>query len=569
MSDKKQENLAMTKDVIELVLKESKAYTSMDLIESYIADGKSLENLPVQPLYVTMRQLPIEMKTHSLTLLSPEQRTVFYDLDLWKKDNLDTVEFEPWVMAVAKCPDDKIRYEFGTSTEFLLFLKGRFNIWTFDVEDPMYPDHDYYFLTEDNLLLFEYDDKCDIVDEVKQLVKDLYTELGVEKAYQHIFKVVSDGFMTMSEEEYKFKKGRLADYGFVDYFDSLQIVNALPSVGHVDAFITKKGKLKVAIDELGKAQTLHQNSLVAFEGDREEISNELSKVEEEDRFHYLHFNFIRLLNGNMEFSGVMKDGPVAMTRVGRKVRALTNLGLSYAKSKRNFADESIFDYFDFTEIFQIGNSLVSIIQKRVKKELASHGMDEFDDKFLGATLEEYLDDTFNFHIQTRDNSGDAIGVDSVETWQRMNTNGNLLVSLLPFIKSFRDAYLALTGEGQIADTFYLNYDIASIDFEAVIISSFINFSLGKFSKDDSQKMGVKIDELKEFSSLYMSEMKFTDHVNPKISEFTKAFELDEINGIEDYVSHILREQLEDYDYQNLADAEFKHVGGPIIFNTLS
>ena len=36
------------------------------------------------------------------------------------------------------------------SKAFILFLKARFNIWTFDIEDPQYPDHDYYFLTEDN-----------------------------------------------------------------------------------------------------------------------------------------------------------------------------------------------------------------------------------------------------------------------------------------------------------------------------------------------------------------------------------------------------------------------------------
>jgi len=265
----------------------------------------------------------------------------------------------------------------------------------------------------------------------------------------------------------------------------------------------------------------------------------------------------------------MKDGPVAMTRVGRKVKALVNLGLSYAKSKRNFADESLFDYFDFSEIYKIGNSLVSLVQKRLKKELASFGMDEFDDKFLGAYFEEVLDDTFNYSVQTRDHGGDAIGVDSVETWQSMNSNANLLVSLLPFIKSFRDAYLALTGEGKLSDTFYLNYDIASIDFEAVMISSFINFTLGKFEEEGAQKMGVKISELKEFSSLYMKDMKFTDEINPKIEAFISSFGLSEIYGVEDYISLILRNQLEDYDYQNLADDEFKHVGGPIIFNTLS
>ena len=46
-----------------------------------------------------------------------------------------------------------LQYEFTKSEEFALFLKARFNMWTFDVEDPLYPDHDNYFLTDDQMFL--------------------------------------------------------------------------------------------------------------------------------------------------------------------------------------------------------------------------------------------------------------------------------------------------------------------------------------------------------------------------------------------------------------------------------
>lgn len=553
-------------DVIELVLKEAKAYTSMDLIESYIAEKKSLADLPVQPLYVTIRNLPIEVKSHALSLLSQEQRKVFYDLDLWKKDELDVKEFEGWVTGVAKSPDDKIRFEFASGSEFLTFLKGRFNIWTFDVEDPLYPDHDYYFLTEDNLLLVEYDDNCDIVDEVKNLIRDLYTELGVEKAYQTLFAYVSESYMQVTEDEYRFKKNRLIDYGFVDYFDSLELVNALPSLGHVDLFISKKNKINASIDDLGKVQTLHQNSIVAFENNHDAISVELAKVKDESRYHYLHFNFVRTINGNMEYAGVFKDGPVAMTRVGKKVRNIINLGLDYIKSKRTFTDDCLFDYFDFSDLFKVGNTLVSIVQKRVKRELAKNDMDEFDDKFMGQFFENYLDDLFNYEVLVRDIDGEPAPVCSVHLWNILNGRANLIISLLPFVKQMRDGFSALMSDGRISSHYYLNYETADIDFEAIIISNLVNYSLDKFSSADGPKMGVTIDEYKEFSRKFIEN---EEALKETIDGFLSQFGLSEVNGAEVYLFDITMDQMSGYVLADLTEDEFKHLGGPIIFNTLS
>jgi hypothetical protein len=559
------------KDVINLVLKEAKAYTSIDLIESYIGTQKSMEHLPVQPLYVTVKGLPFETKVHALSLLSSEQRQVFYDLDLWQKDGLDINEFSSWVQVVSKSPDDQVRLEFANSNEFILFLKGRFNVWTFDVEDPMYPDHDYYFLTEDNLLLFEYDEACDIVDEVKQLIKDLYTEFGVEVAYRHLFTMVSDDFINFSEDEYRFKKNRLSDYGFVDYYDSLQVMNIFPTQGHLDVFIAKKDKGLGSVDVESQIQTLHQNSLVAFENNHDFISDELMKVSDDVRFNYLHFNFVRIINANMEFYGVMKDGPVAMTRVGKQVRNTIQLGLDYIKQHRSFGpEESCFDYFDFTEIFKIGHTLLLSVKKQLKKELASYELDDVDDSFTGAKIESFLDDVFSDEVIIRDEKDMPQAVSSFVQWRRFRDQATTIIELLPFIKKFKDVYLQLIASGQLTDSFYLNYDMASIDFEAIIISSFVNHSLDKFESQSGQKMGVTVSEVKDFAEKFMEANELVeDKVLAQLTVFTESFGLSEVHEVNSFIYEIIKSQMSGYDYNALEDFEFKHVGGPIIFNTMS
>lgn len=556
-------------NVIELILKESNAYTSMDLIESYISQDQSLANIPVQPLYVSMKTLPLEYKSHALTLMTKAQREVFYDLDLWKKDELDTASFEVWVKAVAACASDQVRFEFARGSEFALFFKGKFNVWTFDVEEPEYPDHDNYFLTEDNLLCFEYDADCDVVDEVKTVIRELYSVLGVEAAYQYLFTVIQDGFLDFSEREYEAKKGRMRDFGFVDYFDALDVLAALPSVSHVDAFIKNKKVITAQIHNVGKTQTLHQNSLIAFENNSDLISSQIEAVQDEKRFQYLHFNFVRLINANLEFQGVLKDSSLAMTRVGKRVNNFLNLGIDYCQSLRTF-DKSIFEEFDFVDLHRIGSTLIGIVQKRVKKELASFDLDGADDQFLGSYFETYLDDLFSKEVCLQSDDGKSVAVVTASQYQELNNRAEQLISLLPFIKSLKDTFNVLVHEAHLSASYYLNYDLESIDFESLVLSSFVNHALGKFDKEDTRKMGVTITELREFSKRFiLNAESFNGEFEGALERFLKAFSFDSIVKIEEYLMKLLKEHLLGYDFIKLEDSEFKHIGGPIIFNTIS
>lgn len=564
-------NKMLTKqaNVIDLILKESKAYTSMDLIESFIAQEESLAKIPVQPLYVSMKNLPLEYKANALALMTKKQREVFYDLDLWKKDELDIQSFEVWVKAVAGCANDEVRFEFAKSSEFALFFKGKFNVWTFDAEEPEYPDHDNYFLTEDNLLCFEYDDNCDIVDETKTIIRELYSVLGVEKAYQYLFTVIQDGFLDFSEREYEAKKARMREFGFVDYFDSLDILACLPSVGHVDNYIKNKKPLTAQIHNIGQIQTLHQNSLVAFESNSDLISSEAQKVVDEKRFQYLHFNFVRLVNANLEFGGVLKDSSMAMTRIGRRVNNFLNLGINYIKELKE-SENSVFDEFDFIEVHRVGSTLISLIQKRVKKELTSFGLDEVDDKFLGSYFETFLDDLFASEVSLASSDGISAPVTTTVQLHELETRANQLISLLPYIKSLKDAFTMLINEQAISASYYLNYDLESIDFESLVLSSFVNHALGKFEEEDSRKMGVTIAELKAFAHKYITDTEsFNGAHDLALKAFLKAFGFEKIIQIDLYVLKLLKEHLLGYDFDKLEDSEFKHIGGPIIFNTIS
>tara|TARA_R110002072_G_scaffold64203_3_gene159524 strand:+ start:133895 stop:135583 length:1689 start_codon:yes stop_codon:yes gene_type:complete len=557
------------------MMKESEAYTTMDIIESWIEKGGDLSLLPIQPLYLSLKSLPENQAAVYLERLNAEQRQLFLDLDLWEKDGIDVKEFQYWVSAYAQSPNDDIRYEFASSADFLLFLKSKFHISTFDTDDPQYPDHDNYFLTEDNLLLIEFDEDYPDLDALRQTIKDLYSHLGVEGAYTTLFKLISENFMTLQEEEYDLKKGRLADAGFVDYYDSLKIENCFPKIELLDNFLMKKEKIVVGVDDFSKRQILHRSALVPFKEKLLEVNEEMSKITNQKRGEFLQFNFIRLVNGAISSRSSLKDGAVAVSRSATRVRSLLELGLDYISKFNQLGrlklkeDESIFDYFDFTEIYKVGHSLIQIEQKKIKKAMRENTIED-EDGFLGNYWGEFLDNSFLEPTQLLNvETGKNDEILQTSQLERFRSLAESFCSFTPFIRQMKVAYDQLIEQGLLQDSYYLNYSVDQIDFEAIILSSFANHINGAYKNSEQRKMGLTLKEFIAFSEKvsnnYEGVLIERKAFDVMANDFADKFGMSEVSGFCDYMYLILKEQIEGYNFRELDEKDFAHVGGPIIF----
>ena len=559
---------------------ESEAYAQFDMLEKYVQEGKDLSDLPIQPLYMMMRSRPYEEIAVFLSKCSPTQRKIFLDLDLWQRDDLDLENFSFWLKAYSSSPDETIRLEFAKSSEFSIYLKSKFNIWTFDIEDPEYPDHDRYFLTEDNLLLFEFDDDFDSVSEIKRIILDLYSQEGVEKAYAILFKIVSENFLTMQEEEFRFKKERLRDIGFVDYYDALDLDSPFPNINILNNFIKKKSKTEAEISSFGKNQLLPKSSLVSFKEKIGPLEDELQKIKSEKREDFLRFNFLRLINGMMELDSSLKEGSVALLRTGSRTKNTLLLGLDYLKklSQENVfsisEESSLLEVFDFGDLYRIGNTLLKVEQKKLKKALRESPFEDEKDEFLGSIISENIHLSFESPIKFKslnlDVSSKPLDLCDVKTYEGWREFVTLISSLIPYGVKFFEIYQKLAKSGTISNGYYLNYSVEDLTFESLILSAFANFKLGFFEKGQENKMGITLDEYKIFVKSLLDDnlkIKQSDELNESIDGFISAFGLGKIKDFQTLFMFYLKQELEDADLSDLADEEFKHVGGPIILNS--
>ncbi len=561
--------------LLDSMLKESQAYSTMELIESYVEKGVSLHHIPLQPLYLALKELPPAQVQEYLPKLNQEQRQLIQDLDIWVKDELDPDEFEFWVQSFAQVMDDEVRSEFATGVPFLLYLKGRFNIWTFDVEDPQYPDHDNYFLTDDGLLLFEFTEDFPYVSEVRALIREIYAELGVENAYTWLFKMVSEGALSMVEDEYQLKKGRLSDAGFVDYYDALQIDNPFINLSVMENELKKKRNVSVGVSDFSKGQVLPNKALTPLKDTFLSFDDELQKVKEEKRQSYLRFNFLRLVNGNVALRGSFKDGAIALNRAGEKTKNALLLGFDYLTTyalKNNLihiGEEGLFSLFDFTEIFKIGNSLFRFTQNDLKKALRLGGESPFE-AFLGRTINEFVDHSLDVPVQYCPSPDEkTILINNYAIYTQWHDRADTIVKMIPFIARLYKDFKPLKENGRIQDHFYLNYNVDDLDFESVLISSFANHLLlvkGDLKSEvlEKGKLGLTIFEMKKFVGYVLNNEGQLSNIDREVKEFQETFGFGEVEKFSSFLKELMKSQLEGYDYEHLDDDEFAHVGGPII-----
>jgi hypothetical protein len=567
-------------DPLTLLMKESDAYNHLDQIEKYVEGSNDLSVLPVQPVYLALRKLPLDKVAEYLPKFSKEQREVFLDIDLWQKDEIDVEHFTFWLQAYYLTESDEVKTDFVTSEQFLLFLKSRFNVWTFDVEDPNYPDHDNYFLTDDNQLLLEFDEHFQFVDEARELIRHLYYELGVENAYTFLFKMVSDSFLIIQEQEYQSRKERMRDYGFVDYMEALEAENPFINIDFVNLFIKKKTPATGGIDDIAKNQNLHNSSLVAFKDHFKKVIDELLKITDQKRADFLQFNFVRLINARLESTGSLKKGSIAMTRTGAQTKNLVLLGFNYIKASEFLPavpEEGIFTLFSFSDMYKVGNSLIKFNLKDLKKSLSANEFEGDREKFLGDYWNDFLDNSFDtptkFHSAKDDSAKTIIEVEEYQMWIYKTKT---LIQLMPFAKKFYETLDTLKTENRLMDSFYINYTVEDIDFEALLLSNFANFYLSSFNETDQSvphgKLGLTVDEYRAFSQgiISPSEQKFilTPELFKKIQKFTESYGLNQVFDFNNYLQDLLKSQLEGYDLDGMAEEDFKHVGGPIILTMM-
>ena len=313
------------------------------------ADPRELvAQIPETDLFLTVKELGVRESVDLISLATPEQTTHLLDLDLWKKDQLNPEKIIVWLETLESCGEEKLKQLFETLDSELVVAIFQKLIRVVKVENPDdYSSEDldkgftldgyYYsrFLSEKDAPL------------ITRLLKYLQAEDPLY--YQNLLEWVYLR-LPLEEEEtaLQWRRGRLADHGFPDFFEALEIYQYI-----------SPGRLRE--DELPDLSipeaSFYPPSHLESAGEGSFLYAALNRGVEAGQLTRIKWELAHLANQVAVADGVEINEPAPIFRSVQKAFQLLDLGLRHLSRDDLGQAVEVLSRIPLLRVFQTGYSL--------------------------------------------------------------------------------------------------------------------------------------------------------------------------------------------------------------------
>jgi hypothetical protein len=185
--------------------------------------------LAVSELYELINDVGLDEAQELVQLATPSQIRGCLDLEVWDRDHPNMDLAKPWLAALFDAGFEKVGQVWAAlDTEWrALFIQRHAKIWdlTLGEEPDDTSDLPWYF-TVDRFFTLELHGDEDTIRLMRQLLDDLY-RADPDLARHTIMAARSEAAIDLEEYSLRWRNGRLADLGYVDYYDALDLFRPL------------------------------------------------------------------------------------------------------------------------------------------------------------------------------------------------------------------------------------------------------------------------------------------------------------------------------------------------------
>lgn len=318
-----------------------------------------VEKLPELEIFLTVKEVGRSDAIDLVTLTTPEQFQYLLDLDLWKKDGLDPEKVIRWLEILLESGEERV-IEFIRSSDpehLCLLLITFLHITKPEGEPtelmernlPFTLDRE-YFITFRKAeirpvfqpfleILYRYDS-----DTYRRLMESLLGELESD----------------IEETAYRFRNARLADYGFPDVEQAMEIyqfVNPGTLLGEVEP-------LKAALSDI--SDKAHPTFYLTVQGDGPFFSTVLSRITDPLVQDRLREELAGLCNKAMVAELIDLFDVGEMEWVVRKVFHYLNLGLQGLSGEEEGRAVQILCSVSLQKVFQAGVGSTLLLRRKAE-----------------------------------------------------------------------------------------------------------------------------------------------------------------------------------------------------------
>src|SRR5450755_1723604 len=206
-----------------------RGYRRIDALLSMDDAAGAVAALAPNEIFELVHEVGFEDAQPLLELATPEQFRGCFDLDAWNKDDIQVAALKPWLTSLIETGFEKVGQVWaGLDTEFrALVLQRQVVIWDTTLEEGPEEDNDEPIMTTpDRFFMLQLKGDDDSQRLIQQLVEDLY-RADADLARHTIMSARSEPAAELEEMSYRWRSARLADYGYVDFYDALELFRPL------------------------------------------------------------------------------------------------------------------------------------------------------------------------------------------------------------------------------------------------------------------------------------------------------------------------------------------------------
>jgi len=244
-------------DRIRTQLAGPRGYRRIDALLALDDAEAAIAALSPGEVFELVHEVGFEDAADLIHLATPAQIQGCLDLDGWTKDELDVAPLRPWLSGVLDAGFEKFAQVWGELDADLRALIFQREVKIYDVnlgEEPPEENEHQVIATVDTFFMLELLGDDDSQRLVMRIVDDLYRG-DPELARLTIMSARSEPPAELEENSYRWRSGRLADMGYVDFYDALDLFRPLePAQVHIgegsqDHIVGEDTRLPVAIAE--------------------------------------------------------------------------------------------------------------------------------------------------------------------------------------------------------------------------------------------------------------------------------------------------------------------------------
>jgi uncharacterized protein DUF6178 len=207
-----------------------------DAILSEPDAAKLVPQLPVQELYYAIKEVGLADAEDLVALATPEQVQGFVDLDVWERDHIDEQRIGAWMETIADAGYDKLGQvaEKMDAEVIALWLQRQAIVYDITIETPPDEPQGHYYPTPDRFYLLDILVGGEEGKALERLIDWLY-RYDLDLARRIVMSAKWELASDLEEHAFRWRQGRMADLGYVDFYEALSIYQYLdPTTVKID-----------------------------------------------------------------------------------------------------------------------------------------------------------------------------------------------------------------------------------------------------------------------------------------------------------------------------------------------